>query len=308
MIVKVSVCRFIMLVLVLVSLASCAGGGHRASVGLGTLSVNVVWPPVTRLIPLASNSIEVQVFVGGDEVASTVIPKPLTIASLSDIPTGDVTVTATAYPVADGSGVAQATGSTVAAVTAGNITPVFLTMGSTITHVDVTPVTVDLTTGLTTTLVATPRDANNNVVLVTPLNIVFTSLNPLIATVVPTSGLVLGVLAGGATITATEIESGVSGSATVNVKVGVSILPGSATVSILGIQLFVATVIGALNPTVTWSVVEGPSGGSINALGLYVAPLAAGTYHVRATSNQDPTQFATATVTVQSGGLIVNVN
>lgn len=47
----------------------------------------------------------------------------------------------------------------------------------------------------------------------------------------------------------------------------------------------------------TWSVVE-PGGGSITGAGLYSAPAAAGTYHVRATSPADPARFAEARVRV----------
>ncbi len=50
---------------------------------------------------------------------------------------------------------------------------------------------------------------------------------------------------------------------------------------------------------VTWSVVEA-GGGSINALGHYVAPFTEGVYHVRATSVLDPTMWGTATITVAS--------
>jgi uncharacterized protein YjdB len=293
------------------SMAAYGGGGRfdvaQAS-ALGKLRVGVTWAEPSRLVPIASNSIKVQVFDGATEVASAVIPKPLTIKTFDELPTGNLTVVASAYPETDGSGVAQATGSVPATITAGTITTVNLTMATTITHVDVTPVTSSLSAGQTTTLVATPKDANNNVVLVSPLNIVWSSSNPLVAAVVPATGLVTALLMGDATITATEVESGVSGAADVNVSVAVSILPSSVTVSIFGIQLFVATVVGSANIGVTWSVVEGAAGGSINALGLYTAPISPGTYHVKATSNADPTRSATATVTVNSGGLIVNVN
>lgn len=54
----------------------------------------------------------------------------------------------------------------------------------------------------------------------------------------------------------------------------------------------------AANTTVTWSIVEGSTGGSISATGAYTAPQATGTFHVVATSVGDPTKTATATVTV----------
>lgn len=293
---------------VLTILSGCGGGGNSSAIAVsgGSLQVGVIWPEPSRLIPIASNSIKIEVYDGANLVATDLIPKPLTLATFSNVPTGNLTVVATAYPNVDGTGVAQATGTAGALITVGNVTTVSLTMGSTITHIDMTPTSLNLTGGQTSSVVATPKDASNNVVLVSPLNLTYLSSNPLVATVGLLDGSVLALLEGTTTITATELESGVSGTATVNVAVGVSITPTTSTVGILGTRLFVATVQGSVNQLVTWSVVEG-GGGSVLA-GLYTAPLTAGTYHVKATSVADPTKSATATVTVTSGGLLVNVN
>jgi hypothetical protein len=63
-------------------------------------------------------------------------------------------------------------------------------------------------------------------------------------------------------------------------------------------QQFTANVSGASDTSVTWSLQEGPAAGSINSSGLYIAPAAAGTFHVVATSAADRTKTATATVQV----------
>lgn len=81
-------------------------------------------------------------------------------------------------------------------------------------------------------------------------------------------------------------------------QVSVAISPTSATVTANGTKTFSANVTGTIHTQVTWSVVEGTSGGAINSSGLYTAPAAAGTYHVKAVSTVDPNQSATATVTV----------
>lgn len=52
---------------------------------------------------------------------------------------------------------------------------------------------------------------------------------------------------------------------------------------------------------VNWSIAEGAAGGSITSGGVYIAPSAAGTYHVIATSTADPAKTATTIVTVGSG-------
>ena len=52
------------------------------------------------------------------------------------------------------------------------------------------------------------------------------------------------------------------------------------------------------NRAVTWEVLHGPAGGTIDQTGLYTASTAPGTYTVCATSQADPTKSAVATVTV----------
>jgi hypothetical protein len=81
--------------------------------------------------------------------------------------------------------------------------------------------------------------------------------------------------------------------------VTVTVSPSSATVAVGGTKQFTATVANAANTAVTWSVQEGAAGGTVSAAGLYTAPATPGTYHVVATSVQDPTKSGSATVTVQ---------
>ena len=92
------------------------------------------------------------------------------------------------------------------------------------------------------------------------------------------------------------------GTATVTVQAAavltVTVSPSAVTVAPLGTQTFTAVV--ANGPAgFAWSVEEG-GGGSITAGGLYTAPVAQGTYHVRATSTSDSSKFDRATVTVVS--------
>src|SRR5439155_14621235 len=80
-------------------------------------------------------------------------------------------------------------------------------------------------------------------------------------------------------------------------SVGISISPTTAQIAARATQQFTATVTDADDKTVTWAVTEA-NGGTVDATGLYTAPTAAGTYHVVATSKQDTSKSATATVTV----------
>jgi hypothetical protein len=98
---------------------------------------------------------------------------------------------------------------------------------------------------------------------------------------------------------------GASSAQTLSVSIGVSISPAAQTVNAGQTQQFNATVAGSSNQSITWSVngVGGGSGtvGTITATGLYTAPAAPpspNTISVTATSTTDPTQSATAAVTV----------
>jgi hypothetical protein len=95
------------------------------------------------------------------------------------------------------------------------------------------------------------------------------------------------------------------GESVVNVKkavtseaVAVAVNPGAANLPLLGSATFAAVVTGTANVSVTWTVQEGSSCGSISSTGVYTAPNAASTCHLVATSAADPTKSASATVTV----------
>jgi hypothetical protein len=78
----------------------------------------------------------------------------------------------------------------------------------------------------------------------------------------------------------------------------ISISPASANPLLSTAVTFKASVTGAADTTVRYSIVE-PNGGEINPAGSYLSPKIPGTYHVRATSTADPTKFAEAVVTVR---------
>ena len=105
--------------------------------------------------------------------------------------------------------------------------------------------------------------------------------------------------AGTYTVTATSAADPTkSASAVVTVaqsqQVAISVSPGTASIQSGAQQQFTASVSGSSNTAVTWSA----SGGTITTSGLYVAPSAAGTYTVTATSAADSTKSASAVVTV----------
>jgi len=126
-----------------VVLIGCGGGGGGGG-DRGALSITINWPQATRLIPVASNSIKIVLTTNGQQVGRRIVArsKPDAYADtvlFPDLPTGVITVTATAYPNADGTGTAQANGSVVVTVPAGQTVNTALAMASTITHVQVSP-------------------------------------------------------------------------------------------------------------------------------------------------------------------------
>ena len=82
-------------------------------------------------------------------------------------------------------------------------------------------------------------------------------------------------------------------------SVSVTINPPTATIPEGGSLFFLATVKGVATTTVTWSVQEGTTGGSITSSGVYTAPNTLGLYHVVATSVADATASASAIVTIE---------
>jgi hypothetical protein len=84
-------------------------------------------------------------------------------------------------------------------------------------------------------------------------------------------------------------------------SLGVSISPaGPIYLFNNATQQFTATVTGASNTAVTWSM--NPTWGTLSTSGLYRAPVAVSSptwIYITATSQQDPTKFATASVYVQ---------
>lgn len=83
----------------------------------------------------------------------------------------------------------------------------------------------------------------------------------------------------------------------------VSVSPPSDVLGPLGVRVFSATLNTSLNPNVTWSVQEGTPGGTITPSGQYTAPnTTTGSFHVVATSVQDPTKSGIASVTIAPSG------
>ena len=212
-------------------LTGCGGGSSTAPTATGRLTFSVTWPKktttsTTRLIPLESRSIVAVVTSGSQTLGTQLIvgqdgaPGPSTV-TFTGLPAGTVTLTASAYPTQQGTGVAQATGSQYATIVSGQNTNVSVTMASTIDHVTLTPANPLIEVGGFAHLTMNAFDASGNMVLAA-LTADFESANTEVATVAvggnPAS--IKGISNGTSVITVTERESGKTASTTVTVAGG----------------------------------------------------------------------------------------
>jgi len=200
------------------------GPGSAIQAGQGRVTLTVIWPDRSRLIPFASNSIRANLTAGSTVVASQLLARPTTgntsTAAFDNVSPGDLVLSATAYPNTDGTGIAQAKGNSPVTVSAGFTSTVSVTMGSTITQITLSPSNPTVEVGKIALLVATAKDAGGNVVLMSLQKLKWESSNTFRATV-DSSGIVTGVAASsGITaphIIVTDTESGKSATATVTV-------------------------------------------------------------------------------------------
>src|SRR5688500_17951575 len=187
-----------------IALAGCGGGSDSAESGRAVFTV--VWPALSRLIPVASNSIKVEISRGGAEIAEKVIQRPTTSVAFENLPVGDLSVTATAHPGSDGSGIAQARGTAPLTIRPNQTTDFTITMESTIRSVEIVPPTGPVRPGDVLQLGLTVRDADGNLVLVSPATLEWTSTNHAVATV-DANGVLTAGTSGSALISVMEWES-----------------------------------------------------------------------------------------------------
>lgn len=193
--------------------------GGRASV-----AVTIHWPTSTRgassrtrLIPIATQSIQLAIKNQTGVIGSATVNRPTTgdttTITIPEIPLGTYTETATAYPGADASGTAQAQGiQTIKVDKVGTVTTPDLTMNTTIVSVIISPASPALLAGGSVTLTATAKDKDGNVVLVTPSKFGWATNHSewLGLTLNGATAVGLARAAGTAYVIATETESGIA--------------------------------------------------------------------------------------------------
>lgn len=280
-------------------------GGSSGLTASGRATLTIVWPTTSRLIPVATNGIRIVLKQDTTVIGERLVARPASGVStvfFARLPGGAATATATAFPNADGTGVALAAATVPITLTLGQNTDFSVTMASTIDHLELTVPASPMLAGATGAATVTARDAAGAAVLLTPAKLDWISTSPSVATI-DSSGGITALSMGSTTIRVSDTESLKVVQATLNVIPRIALSPTSATLSVGETKAFTATVTGATDTRVTWSVDEGAAGGGVTAAGVYTAPAVAGTYHLTAASVADPNQKAAVTITVQSGGL-----
>lgn len=201
----------------------------------GSTRLIFFWPDRGRLIPVESNSITIQLLKGGAALPGTdrLVVRPATgggtqeTVTWDDLPLGPLTVTATAYPNADGTGTAQAAASMEVDIQNGANNPPPLTMASTIARVTMTVQGVADNTvpiGKSVTVIATPLDARRRIVLTRKDRWTWASGDPALATITAADGPQATVTlnaAGSAEVRAQETESQATGRSSITARTGI---------------------------------------------------------------------------------------
>lgn len=218
--------RLSLFVVALVWISGCGGGTpapKNVTTRKGQVQIALTWPETlapTRLIPIAAQSVKLVVRKNNEVEEEKVLVRPTAppwiTKTTMNAPLGAVTVSASAYPTTDGTGVAQASATVAVEVLDGQETPVKLTMASTIARLEATPATLNVRVQETKTFTVVPRDAENQVVLVAPGGLRYTLSGP-DDVVMDAQRQVTGIDVCEATISVTETESGKS--TTIPVKV-----------------------------------------------------------------------------------------
>ncbi len=209
---------------ILAALLAGCGGGNSSKINAagGRAVLTVKWPLRSRLLPQAANSIKVSIKNGNTLVTSRLLARPAsgttTSVTFDPLPVGTLAMTATAFPVADGTGIAQATGGAALNIQAGQTFSFALTMQSTITKLDVTASNPNIKIGNTQQMTATATDASGAIVLLTPSKLQWLSSNTAAATV-DAAGLVKALAVGNSDISVKDTESNLSGKLTITVSI-----------------------------------------------------------------------------------------
>jgi hypothetical protein len=180
----------------------------------GRLTLQIEWPVPTRLIPQATNVIQVRVLQGSLELGRQTLLRPTGVlrseATFTNLPTGNLTVVAEAFSSDLYAAIARA--EFPVAMGSGQTVPIELTLASTITRMHLYPGSFsDTVDRVSTQLLVAARDADGRYLVLSPSQLVWQSSNPAVATLSPTTaGKFIYIGEGTTALSVRDSESGVS--------------------------------------------------------------------------------------------------
>lgn len=155
-----------------VALFGCGGKGGASSPKGASLEYKVEWPNRARATPIAANSAVVTLVKDGVVIDQATLNRPqdsnaeaTSLHTFENLPTGDLSVSATAYPELDGSGNAVATGGSTVTMAKGEKAEETAVLATTATTVELTATTTVVSAGDTGEITATVRDQKGDIVL-----------------------------------------------------------------------------------------------------------------------------------------------
>lgn len=242
-------------ILVLMVVPGCGGGGGGTGDGgpvapaQGSIGFTVEWPdPPAQvdpaMIPSMSNCIKLELWrVDAQAPERTeMLVRPNTSLRIDDLQTGPVMVNASAYPQDDATGVMQAHAEMQLAVEANGYTERVLSLDSTIVDIEIAPQPASVRVGERLQLTATARDSEGRIVLVPDyMGFDWSVDSGQDCVVLDGNGGLTGEAPGTVTLRATETESAVSGTASVEVISLGTVLSGTVT-DTDGLPIYGATV------------------------------------------------------------------
>lgn len=183
-----------------------SNGSNGPSLGNATFLVN--WPTPSAG---SAHSIELSISDGAQVVATRVINAPSssgqTTDTIGNIPIGNLTVTATAYPQNGGGGSPIGAVNILLIVTLTPTATITISPAGTITQIVIHPISPSLLTGQILQLIATPEDSQGDAVPVPTANLTWISTSSGVASV-DNTGKVTANSLGNTQITAHESSSG----------------------------------------------------------------------------------------------------
>lgn len=214
---------YLLVALLLSLVAGCGGGGgggnNTPTTGKAVFSMQ--WATRSRVVPAVAESVLIEILDDATKIAEKLVLRPsggdISRVTFENIPIGNHSARATAFPQTDGSG--TAVGKAVVSCPVNNISdPVAITLDpqSTIDHLEAGTSPVTLHKGKTYTVNVVAKNANGAVVLIWTPKLQFSSSNATVASIT-NAGVVTGATLGQARITATEGDSNKSVNLDVNV-------------------------------------------------------------------------------------------